>query len=234
MNSVPKIIHSIYIYSYDKLDNEIKKNIKKKLIINNHYEFRYYSDKDIEIYLKDYFGKNSIVFTSFKKINPKYKEITYNLFKYCVLLIHGGIFIDVHNQLLINFDSIIDKDTMCILDFPRKNESHKDRLLYSNWILIFSKGHPYLNNIIRNITSIIINKKVPICESIPISCNEQIILKLTGEDIFSESINKSVKEQGILYKNIDYKMIANRYFNKNKYTISYNEDEINIEKDIYL
>ena len=32
MNRVPKIIHSNYKYSYDKLDIEIKRNIKKKFV----------------------------------------------------------------------------------------------------------------------------------------------------------------------------------------------------------
>ena len=44
MNRVPKIIHSNYKYSYDKLDIEIKRNIKKNLLINSSYDFKYYSD----------------------------------------------------------------------------------------------------------------------------------------------------------------------------------------------
>lgn len=235
MNRVPKIIHSNYKYSYDKLDIEIKRNIKKNLLINSNYDFKYYSDNDIDNFFKEYFGKDNYVFKSYKLLNPKYKEAIYDLFKYCVLLIHGGIFIDINVQLKINFDSIIDKDTLCILDFPYKNGVSKDNLSFSNWILIFSKNHPYLNIIIQNITNNIINKKIPKCEPSYIECNKQIIPKLTGEDIFSKSINRSISKYGVLYKNIDYKIIANKYFNSNKYAISYNQDKIhNIENDLYL
>ena len=96
---IPKKIYMTY-KSKSKIPQKVFDNLEK-YAKNIPYEI--FDDNDIEKFLQKYYNDNII--NKFHKLKGPHKA---DLFRYCLLYIHGGIYLDVKTELIKNVEDIID------------------------------------------------------------------------------------------------------------------------------
>jgi mannosyltransferase OCH1-like enzyme len=204
---IPKVIHQTF-------SNIINLPYEIKLIMNENKKkcpeciFKFYSDEDCELFIKNNFNKD--VYNAYKKINPIYGAMKADFFRYCVLYKEGGIYLDIKSNFLDDPFKYIKEDDICILDIKRNNlESWRFyNPTYEQWLLIFQKGHPYLSKMINQMIYYINIKFEPQIKGFDNLNTKQKILHITGPDAFTKVIES---EKKILHRNIDYYTIAAIY-----------------------
>jgi hypothetical protein len=100
-SKIPKIIIQTY-YKKEKIPNKVYKNIKKYA---PDYEHLIYDDEECEEFLKKYFNPN--ILTTFKKLKGAHKA---DLFRYCYLYKHGGVYLDIKTELIRPIDEVFNKN----------------------------------------------------------------------------------------------------------------------------
>ena len=80
------------------------------------------------------------------------------MFRYCVLLIHGGVYADVDVLLESNLDAIVEPDIgfMVPLDVPGRKEEHQ----YCVWngLMAAAPGHPFLVKVLEMVVNNVRNR----------------------------------------------------------------------------
>lgn len=184
---IPKIVH--YTFKNHNLPENIVNVINHNKQICNDYEFKFYDDDAIDNFIKINFDIN--VYKSFKSINDKLGAMKADFFRYCVLYICGGIYIDVKSKINYPLNKLIRPNDICILDIPRNNLERWRRYspTHEQWILMFAPRHPYLRYMINLMVRYIKNKYNPIIKGIKKLSTKEKILNVTGPDAFTRSIN---------------------------------------------
>lgn len=111
-DKIPKIIHKTGPYKKNDMPSSINELFNDLNINNPDYKINYYDDNDCYNLIKNNF--DSDVLLAYNKLKPTaYKA---DLFRYCVLYLYGGIYSDLSQKMLIQFDDIIDfeRDTLIL------------------------------------------------------------------------------------------------------------------------
>jgi hypothetical protein len=122
---IPKIIHQTF-HSKRSIPPKIYENIKEYA---NEYEHRVYDDQDCIEFLKTYFSEEHA--NLFKEL--KLGAHKADLFRYCVLYIHGGVYLDIKTQLIQSIPEFEDALYLCI---------GIDKKHIYNGVMISPPGHP--------------------------------------------------------------------------------------------
>lgn len=213
--NIPNVIHQTFYNNV--LPLEIENTIKHNKIVCKYCKFIFYDDNDCELLIKTHF--NDEIYNTYKKINPSYGAMRADFFRYCVLYLYGGIYLDIKSKINYPLFKLIDKKDICILDIPRTTLEpwRTDSPTYEQWLLIFAPKHPYLLSVINQIYKYINECYIPeSINNIPLSTKGKI-LHITGPDSFTKAINVFIKNNNkILHRNINY----DNYFHLN-YIIDY-------------
>lgn len=94
---IPKIIFQTY-HDKKKIPEKVYKNIKKYA---RGYTHLIYDDRDCLQFLNKYYKQN--VVDTFNSLNGAHKA---DLFRYCVLYIYGGVYLDIKTELVEPIDKI--------------------------------------------------------------------------------------------------------------------------------
>lgn len=224
---IPNIIH--YTFKNRNLPSDIIANIEHNKRICPGFNFIFYDDNDIDKFIKDNFDEQ--VYNAFKGINDKFGAMKADFFRYCVLYILGGVYIDIKSRINMPLKSIIRPADICLLDIPRSNlESwRKTAPTHEQWLLIFAPKHPYLLSMINLMVHYINTRYEPHIRGLNRLTSKQKVLNVTGPDAFTRAIKMYLIKNGIhnihlvKHRLIDY----NRYFSligvpnyRNMYTIN--------------
>ena len=125
-------------------------------IENPDYEYHFFNANDRQIFMKHYFdGK---VYDAYTRIKPgAFKS---DLWRYCVLYVHGGFYIDIDSICLGTLDMFVKKDT----EFVAATDLNLGDLEYHNVANAFIgsiQGHPILKNCIDHIVEIVEKEELP-------------------------------------------------------------------------
>ena len=88
------------------LQGKMKENVEKIKSLNPEYEHYLYDDDDCREFLLKYFGK--FYLEAFDTLIPG--AFKCDFWRYCVLYIHGGVYIDIDMELLVPLKDIIDEN----------------------------------------------------------------------------------------------------------------------------
>ena len=102
LRTIPKIIHCTY-FTIETIPSYVWENLKK---YSNDYKIIFYDDKDCISFLKKNF--NQQYSNKFKKL--KIGAHKADFFRYCVIYILGGIYLDIKIVPMINFENIFNHD----------------------------------------------------------------------------------------------------------------------------
>ena len=117
------------------------------------WDYRFYTDEECLQFITTHFPPE--VREAYETILPgAYKA---DLFRYCVLLIHGGVYADLDVMLESNLDFAIPRDVgfMVPLDAPGANADHQ--MCLWNGFMAVAPGHPFLA---KTIETVVNNEKV--------------------------------------------------------------------------
>lgn len=168
--TIPKVIYQTWktknLHPKCKM---IQNNIKN---LNKNYQYILYDDNQMEVFIKSNFDKYT--YDCYMKLNVGAAKADF--WRYCILYINGGIYLDMDSNILKPLDNLIVGDEQCIIT----REGNKGT--FNNWIMIFQKNHPILLETIKKCCYNITNK----------TTND--VCLLTGPTgPFTDSINKVMK-----------------------------------------
>lgn len=143
-NEIPKVIISTY-HKKNNIPNKVYKNIKK---FAPNYKHIIYDDEEIIEFLKKNYSKD--VLKTFHMLKGAHKA---DLFRYCYLYIHGGIYLDIKTELIKNIDSIFNKKNVQLYTVLSK---HK-RTIYQGIIATTPK-----NQIFRKLIQFMVSTSKPV------------------------------------------------------------------------
>ena len=116
---IPKIIHQTHESENLSLENYTASEIISQM--NPEYIYKFYNSKQRKDYIKKNFGEESIIYKCYQKLKPNtYKS---DLFRWCVLYIDGGIYIDCKSMTIVPFRNFIPpKSSMALFwdPYPRR------------------------------------------------------------------------------------------------------------------
>jgi mannosyltransferase OCH1-like enzyme len=151
-NGVPAIIFQSY---NNKLSNNLVNNISKNISNNNEFEFYLFNSADARLFIETNFDPKLL--DIYDSLSPKKKN---SLWKFCILYIYGGVYMDINLSLNIK---VLDIFTNIMLSIPQNNN------------IIFTSN----NNLISN-KLIIAPPRLPIFKEIIDSYQNNTIVSLSN------------------------------------------------------
>jgi len=205
---IPRILHQTFKYKIT--DNKLLGIIDKNLTGNPELEYRFYDDDDCETFIKKHCSKQQ--YTAYMAINPKYGAAKADFFRYVVIYVIGGVYLDVKSSIFPGLFDHIKKDDICILDEPIRMQSWRQLYpTFEQWLLIAAPGHLYFKRIIEKITRDVLSTDSISMKLFPSDLSnesKQMVMRLTGPDALAVSIHDVVITIGTLHRTINYDKIA--------------------------
>lgn len=167
--NIPKIIYQTW-KTKNLHENciKIRDNIQK---LNPEYTMILYDDNDMDSFIKTNY--NNYVYNCYKQLNIGAAKADF--WRYCILHKNGGVYLDMDSNILRPLNELIESNDQCIIT----REGNKG--IFNNWIMIFEKNHPILQNAIHKCCYNISNKTT------------NNILLLTGpHGPFTDAINETM------------------------------------------
>ena len=167
---IPKIIYQTW--KTKDLPKDVQ-NVRDSIQKNNpQYTMILYDDDDMDLFIKNNYDDR--IYSAYKKLAVGAAKA--DLWRYLMLYKNGGIYLDIDSNIIGNLNDIIYPFDNAII--TRENNPG----LFTQWILIFSAGHPILKYTIDMCIQNIENK----------SSND--IAKITGPNVYSEAVNRYALE----------------------------------------
>lgn len=215
--SIPAVCHQTWITRH--LPREVSDLVSRNKTINPEMTFLLYDDSDVKRFIRDRLPSD--VFRAFLRIDPRLGAQKADFFRYCVLLVEGGVYLDIKSELLRNlFRDIVQPTDECILDFRRYDwEPYRQRLnfgTHEQWLLMAMPRHPYFIEVVNILVRDVFAKDP--CHSIgiwndtsPNTTNmKQVVLRQTGPDLLAVAIHKSIILGDVRHRETDLISITRR------------------------
>lgn len=116
---------------------KIRDNIQR---MNPEYRMELHDDDDMATFIQANFPEH--VYNCYAQLNVGAAKADF--WRYCVLYIYGGVYLDMDSVILRPLSELIRGDEQCIIT----REGNKG--IFNNWIMMFEHGHPILRQTIQN------------------------------------------------------------------------------------
>lgn len=150
---VPRIVHQTW---YEDLHPDKYPNMSRLVesFKQSGWEYKFYSDEAAQEFLSTHFPPQ--VREAYDTLRPG--AFKADLFRYCALLIHGGVYADVDIMLESNLDVAIPPEVgfMVPIDEPGMNVNH--RMCLWNGLIAAAPGHPVLAKAIETVVNQVRNR----------------------------------------------------------------------------
>lgn len=174
---IPKIIHQTWC-SKDK--NDSIDNLRKTWINNNpDFKYIYYDDNDINDFIKTYFSSD--IYNCYKRIIAG--TLKADFFRYCVLYIHGGFYIDIDNSCIKPLAEVIEPNTTLVTTTDHCSIEKSDRIYQA-----FLGSVPHCKLFMMMIKHIMKNMNA--------GYFKYDLFQLSGPVIFSDLLKKYINHNG--------------------------------------
>jgi hypothetical protein len=150
---VPRIVHQTW---YEDVTPEKYPNMSRLIesFKQSGWEYKFYTDDVAANFLSTHFP--SEVREAYDALRPG--AFKADLFRYCALLIHGGVYADMDVLLESNLDAAVAPDIgfMVPIDEPGKAAGH--RMCLWNGLIAAAPAHPYLVKVIESVVNNVRNR----------------------------------------------------------------------------
>lgn len=158
---IPRIIHQT-LPNKAEINPAFIENAKKLKRLNPGWSYRLYDDHDIRTFIDHHYPDMLPVY---ERINPEYGPARADLFRYLLMYLYGGVYLDIKSTVNRPLDMVLMPDDEYILSYwnQRRNpgagffpelEPNKE---YQQWHIIARPKHPFLeeviNSVVRNINT---------------------------------------------------------------------------------
>lgn len=178
---IPKIVYQTW-YQKKNIPTAYQKIINHNKKLNPEYRFILYDDWD----LKRLFERApATIRDAYFRINPHYGPARADLFRYYIIYLNGGIYLDIKIRCKKPFRQYIFNDDHCLLSYWELENFNKDYLQnrygeLQNWHLIYEPNHPVL----KKMLDAIILKSNDMGN--PMLTGKDAVLKVTGPILYTQ------------------------------------------------
>jgi hypothetical protein len=150
---VPRIIHQTY---YEELTQEKYPNMSRLVesFKRSGWDYRFYSDEDAQNFLSTHFPAE--VRQAYDALRPG--AFKADLFRYCVLLIQGGVYADVDIMLEASLDQAIPENVGFVVPVDEPGMEANRRMCVWNGLIGAAPGHPILAQAIETVVNQVRNR----------------------------------------------------------------------------
>ena len=187
--NIPKTIVQTWI-SKDKLTPVMKAATQTWKDKNPTWDYKFFSDEDCLEFIENNFPKDTV--NAYNKIKPGAGKA--DLFRYCYLLVKGGVYTDIDNVCIKPLDNwLTDVDKFVgILDLPclTKNDGRFYGKHYSiyNALIASGQGHPFMWHAYKLSVLNILNQSRPVPRSEFLPQSFHPLTKVTGPKLLADAI----------------------------------------------
>ncbi|MEQ9945035.1 glycosyltransferase family 32 protein [Pectobacterium aroidearum] len=230
---IPNKIHQVYTKGIHGLPKEILESIEKLKEMNPGWEYYFYDEKSIIKYIEKHYEKEML--SIYLSIEPKYGAARADLFRYLLIYIEGGVYLDIKSSCSIPLDKVIKEDCEILLCSWDNKKCGCDRNMgihkelgfltcgeYQQWNIIAVPGSPYIKSAIDEVVHRLKRYKPWIY-----GVGMKGVLNTTGPIPFSVGIEKINKTEffhheenhrniGLKYRNVAEETL--RQLNRNHYS----------------
>ena len=183
--AIPKVIYQTFKTKNIPLLTKFYIWIYKRK--NKAWKHEIFDDTDIDSFISSNFDERTYKAYSRLQIGAAKADF----FRYCILLINGGVYLDMDSDILVNLDKYITADDSAIIT---REKNHQN--LFAQWALIYDKNHPFLKRTIEKIVENIENNTYPHDEH-----------SMTGPTTYT----KAIEEEIILNPDVSYRIVKDDY-----------------------
>ncbi|WP_437922305.1 glycosyltransferase family 32 protein [Sphingobacterium sp. LRF_L2] len=183
--AIPKVIYQTFKTS--KIPLVTRFYIWRFMRKNPGYQHEFYDDVRIDDFIRSSFPLE--VYQAYSRLQIGAAKADF--FRYAILYIKGGIYLDLDSDILKNLDQyIFDNDKAVIT----KEKNHPE--YYAQWALVFEQGHPFLKRTIDYIVANIQKNAFP---------ND--VHAMTGPSAYTKAIEDEIR----LNPSVAYRVVADDY-----------------------
>ena len=135
--NIPKTIYQTW--KTNNLHPKIEEIRRRILNINPGYMFDLFDDIEIDNFINRHFDERT--YDAFSKL--KVGAARADFWRYCVLYINGGVYLDIDSEIIKPLKNLINEDDQCIIT----REGNPG--VFNNWVMIFERNHPILKEAIE-------------------------------------------------------------------------------------
>jgi len=224
--TIPKVIHICWRNGW--LSNRMYHDILvENMKMTKGFDHRFYTNQSIMEFIKINFPP--IVLESYLMINPQYGACLSDFFRYCVLYVYGGVYIDIKSRITAPLENLWKElndqllesdqtDLLVVSHWPMASQhgiqarelNHREGEIM-NWVIVCSKGHPFMKSLIDNM---VVN--IQAWKKYRYMYGEKInVLRLTGPIFLTRMILNELKENPKVSTTGSIRIhdILNQYFN---------------------
>jgi Glycosyltransferase sugar-binding region containing DXD motif len=195
---VPRIIHQTY---FEELTQEKYPNMSR--LINSFkssgWEYRFYTDEDAQNFLSTHFPAE--VRQAYDTLRPG--AFKADLFRYCALLIHGGLYVDVDIMLESFLDNSIPANVGFLTPMDEPGVGVNRRFCVWNGLIASAPGHPFLAKAIETVVNQVRNRFTSVDVDARFCPNQEMsilhsfdMLFTAGPCLLGSAINFSLGREG--------------------------------------
>ena len=150
---VPRIVHQTW---FEDLDTDKYPNMSRlaKSFELSGWEYKFYTDDQAGNFLSTHFP--AAVREAYDALRPG--AFKADLFRYCVLLIHGGVYADVDILLESSLDHAVPPDVGFMVPIDEPGKPVNKRMCLWNGFIAAAPGHPYLAKAIETVVNQVRNR----------------------------------------------------------------------------
>lgn len=136
--------------------------------LNPEYTMVLFDDDEMDMFIKQHF--NADIYTCYTRLNIGAAKADF--WRYCILYIHGGIYLDIDSEIVKPLSELMNGDEQCIIT----REGNQG--VFNNWIMMFEPLHPILLTTIQHC-----------CHNITKKTSKDVC-HVTGPVAFTKAINE--------------------------------------------
>ena len=150
---IPRIVHQTY---FETVTQEKYPNMSRLIesFKQSGWEYKFYTDEMSLNFLSTHFPPE--VRQAYDSLRPG--AFKADLFRYCVLLIHGGVYADIDIMLEANLDLAVGPDIGFMVPQDEPGEPVNRRMCLWNGFIAAAPGHPFLAKTIETVVNNIRNR----------------------------------------------------------------------------
>lgn len=150
---IPRIVHQTW---FEELDPEKYPNMSRlaQSFKMSGWEYKFYTDDVAGNFLSTHFPPE--VREAYDSLRPG--AFKADLFRYCVLLIHGGVYSDVDIMLEAALDAAVSPDVGFMVPIDEPGKPVDRRMCLWNGMIAAAPGHPFLAQAIETVVNQVRNR----------------------------------------------------------------------------
>ncbi len=188
--AIPKIIHQTFA-DQDSLHVTFVENILRLKKMNKKWEHKFYDDKQQRRLINEFYGSD--VLKIYDSINPVYGAARADFFRYLLLYMLGGVYLDIKSTVTRSLDETLREGDSYLLShwnpetyqawgsYPEYGVENE----YQQWHIVASPRHPFLESVIRNV-----KRNLEHYDTDRDGVGKKAVLKLTGPIAYTLAIRE--------------------------------------------